>query len=172
MLIVSKKADALLFEGLYIAKNKSLCEALLSTNDFYDPRDFGFTDHEVKKILDDYGLTSHLKEIKEWYDGYHFGNADIYCPWDVINYIDQLKYDQSMDPQPRDQESFCKEDQRVVFGCLKKRWKDTGGILQCIYQKGFQKDRTDFWRLSLEHDQYKGYSSCQRKFHQVRDCML
>ena len=140
---------ALLFEGLYIAKNKSLCEALLSTNDFYDPRDFGFTDHEVKKILDDYGLTSHLKEIKEWYDGYHFGN-----------------------PKPRDQESFCKEDQRVVFGCLKKRWKDTGEILQCIYQKGFQKDRTDFWRLSLEHDQYKGYSSCQRKFHQVRDCML
>lgn len=52
-----------MFEGLYIAKNKSLCEALLSTNDFYDPRDFGFTDHEVKKILDDYGLTSHLKEI-------------------------------------------------------------------------------------------------------------
>lgn len=92
-------ADALLFEGLYIAKNKSLCEALLSTNDFYDSRDFGFTDHEVKKILDDYGLTSHLKEIKEWYDGYHFGNADIYCTWDVINYIDQLKYDQSMDPQ-------------------------------------------------------------------------
>ena len=50
--------------------------------------------------------------------------------------------------------------------------EDTGEILQCIYQKGFQKDRTDFWRLSLEHDQYKGYSSCQRKFHQVRDCML
>lgn len=46
--------------------------------------------------------------------------------------------------KPRDQESFCKEDQRVVFGCLKKRWKDTGGILQCIYQKGFQKDRIDF----------------------------
>lgn len=81
---------------------------MLKTNPFvkryyqqmiYDSRDFGFTDHEVKKILDDYGLTSHLKEIKEWYDGYHFGNADIYCPWDVINYIDQLKYDQSMDPQ-------------------------------------------------------------------------
>ena len=69
----------------------------------------------------------------------------------------------SGNPKPRDQESFCKEDQRVVFGCLKKRWKDTGGILQCIYQKGFQKDRTDFWRLSLEHDQYKGYRSCQRK---------
>ena len=47
----------------------------------------------------------------------------------------------SGNPKPRDQESFCKEDQRVVFGCLKKRWKDTGGILQCIYQKGFQKDQ-------------------------------
>ena len=92
-------ADALLFEGLYIAKNKSLCEALLSTNDFYDPRDFGFTDHEVKKILDDYGLTSHLKEIKEWYDGYHFGNADIYCPWDVIQYCKSLYLDAAAKPQ-------------------------------------------------------------------------
>lgn len=45
----------------------------------------------------------------------------------------------SGNPKPRDQESFCKEDQRVVFGCLKKRWKDTGGILQCIYQKDSKK---------------------------------
>lgn len=72
---------------------------VMSIQDFRFDEQFGFTDHEVKKILDDYGLTLHLKEIKEWYDGYHFGNADIYCPWDVINYIDQLKYDQSMDPQ-------------------------------------------------------------------------
>ena len=64
----------------------------------------------------------------------------------------------------RDQESFCKEDQRVVFGCLKKRWKDTGGILQCIYQKGFQKDRIDFWRLSLEHDQYKDTAVAKENF--------
>ena len=72
---------------------------VMSIQDSRFDEQFGFTDHEVKKILDDYGLTLHLKEIKEWYDGYHFGNADIYCPWDVINYIDQLKYDQSMDPQ-------------------------------------------------------------------------
>lgn len=53
-----------------------------------DPRfdeQFGFTDYEVKKILEDYGLASHFEETKEWYDGYHFGKADIYCPWDVIN---------------------------------------------------------------------------------------
>ena len=63
-----------------------------------DPRfdeQFGFTDYEVKKILEDYGLASHFEETKEWYDGYHFGKADIYCPWDVINYVDQLKYDQT-----------------------------------------------------------------------------
>lgn len=67
-----------------------------------DPRfdeQFGFTDYEVKKILEDYGLASHFEETKEWYDGYHFGKADIYCPWDVINYVDQLKYDQTAEPQ-------------------------------------------------------------------------
>lgn len=67
-----------------------------------DPRfdeQFGFTDYEVKKILEDYGLASHFEETKEWYDGYHFGKADIYCPWDVINYVDQLKYDQTVGPQ-------------------------------------------------------------------------
>lgn len=67
-----------------------------------DPRfdeQFGFTDYEVKKILEDYGLASHFEETKEWYDGYHFGKVDIYCPWDVINYVDQLKYDQTAGPQ-------------------------------------------------------------------------
>ena len=67
-----------------------------------DPRfdeQFGFTDYEVKKILEDYDLASHFEETKEWYDGYHFGKADIYCPWDVINYVDQLKYDQTVGPQ-------------------------------------------------------------------------
>ena len=67
-----------------------------------DPRfdeQFGFTDYEVKKILEDYGLASHFEETKEWYDGYHFGKADIYCPWDVINYVDQLKYDKTAEPQ-------------------------------------------------------------------------
>ena len=60
---------------------------------------FGFTDYEVKKILKEYDLTSHFEETKEWYDGYHFGKADIYCPWDVINYVDHLKYDQTVEPQ-------------------------------------------------------------------------
>ena len=81
----------------------------------------------------------------------------------------------SGNPKPRDQESFCKEDQRVVFGCLKKRWKDTGGILQCIYQKGFQKDRTDFlWNTisirdtAVAKENFIKYGiACYKKFSKV-----
>lgn len=60
---------------------------------------FGFTDEEVKNILADYQLQEHYAEVKEWYDGYHFGNADIYCPWDVINYVDDLKSDPAAFPK-------------------------------------------------------------------------
>ena len=52
---------------------------------------FGFTDEEVQGLLEAYGLESHLEEIKEWYDGYHFGDTDVYCPWDVINHVDLLR---------------------------------------------------------------------------------
>lgn len=55
----------------------------------YD-EEFGFTNEEIKKMLADYNLQEHFPEIREWYDGYRFGNADIYCPWDVINYVDDL----------------------------------------------------------------------------------
>lgn len=63
---------------------------ILSVTDVRFDEQFGFTETEVKKLLEDYHLESHLPEIKEWYDGYHFGDADIYCPWDVINHVDLL----------------------------------------------------------------------------------
>ena len=47
---------------------------------------FGFTDAEVRKMLEYYGLESHYSDVRKWYDGYRFGGQDIYCPWDVINY--------------------------------------------------------------------------------------
>lgn len=72
---------------------------VLSILDSRFDEQFGFTDQEVQKILDDYELSSHFEETKEWYDGYRFGNADIYCPWDVINYVEQLRYDQTAVPQ-------------------------------------------------------------------------
>ena len=72
---------------------------VLSILDARFDEQFGFTDDEVKNLLADYGLSTYLAEVKEWYNGYHFGNADIYCPWDVINYVDQLKYDKTVIPQ-------------------------------------------------------------------------
>src|SRR5699024_2732823 len=47
---------------------------------------FGFTQDEVNRILEDANALEHATDVKEWYDGYHFGNVDIYCPWDVMNY--------------------------------------------------------------------------------------
>ncbi len=72
---------------------------VLSILDSRFDEQFGFTDQEVQKILDNYELSSHFEETKEWYDGYRFGNADIYCPWDVINYVEQLRYDPAAVPQ-------------------------------------------------------------------------
>ena len=60
---------------------------------------FGFTDSEVKDMLEYYGLSEHYEEVKEWYDGYRFGNVEVYCPWDVINYCDLLKADSKAQPQ-------------------------------------------------------------------------
>ena len=60
---------------------------------------FGFTDAEVRQLLNSYQLEHHFTEMKEWYDGYHFGNTDVYCPWDVINYVDHLCADPDAEPQ-------------------------------------------------------------------------
>ena len=60
---------------------------------------FGFTDAEVRKMLEDYGLESHYEDIHDWYDGYRFGKREVYCPWDVINYCDDLCTDERVQPK-------------------------------------------------------------------------
>lgn len=63
---------------------------IFSITDSRFDEQFGFTEDEVEKMLKDYQLETHLASMKEWYDGYRFGDADIYCPWDVINRVDDL----------------------------------------------------------------------------------
>ncbi len=60
---------------------------------------FGFTDEEVKALLNYYGLADKHPLVKEWYDGYRFGSTDVYCPWDVINYVADLRCDPDADPE-------------------------------------------------------------------------
>ena len=60
---------------------------------------FGFTNADVDEILKFYGLTSYKDVIHDWYDGYRFGNKNVYCPWDVINYCDELLADPHAEPE-------------------------------------------------------------------------
>lgn len=72
---------------------------ILSITDSRFDEQFGFTDKEVQRLLADYHLEARFSETKEWYDGYRFGNVDVYCPWDVINHIDRIKDDPNARPE-------------------------------------------------------------------------
>lgn len=60
---------------------------------------FGFTDAEVREMMNYYGLDEYYEITKEWYDGYRFGSVNVYCPWDVINWCEQLRRSQNHTPQ-------------------------------------------------------------------------
>ena len=72
---------------------------ILSITDTRFDEQFGFTDTEVRTLLSDYQMEERFAEVKEWYDGYHFGNADVYCPWDVVNFVDRAKDDREARPE-------------------------------------------------------------------------
>lgn len=72
---------------------------ILSITDTRFDEQFGFTDTEVRKLLSDYHLEDRFAEVKEWYDGYRFGKADVYCPWDVVNFVDRVKDDPEARPE-------------------------------------------------------------------------
>lgn len=83
-------------ESIFIGLNNF---KVLSIADTRFDEQFGFTDEEVQTLLESYGLLEHISETKEWYDGYHFGDADVYCPWDVINHVDRLCGEPDAKPQ-------------------------------------------------------------------------
>ena len=60
---------------------------------------FGFTDKEVKGLLEYYDVMDHYDAIKKWYDGYQFGNVEVYCPWDVLNHCDRIRSDPYVQPE-------------------------------------------------------------------------
>ena len=80
-------------------------------------------------MLDYYGLEDHYRTIKEWYNGYRFGTSDVYCPWDVINYVDELR--DNPDARPR------------------AYWLNSSGnaILRTLLQKATPQTRMELDRL-------------------------
>lgn len=87
----SPKGDAL-FTGLNNFK-------VYTVKDVQYNEYFGFTDKEIRELLAYFGMMNQYDSIKEWYDGYHFGDLDIYCPWDVISYAHSLRMTPGEEPQ-------------------------------------------------------------------------
>lgn len=83
-------------ESIFTGMNNFVSDTIVSShlNEYFD-----FTQKEVNKILSDADAITYADIIKEWYDGYYFGNYDIYCPWDVMNYILDLQYNPKAEPQ-------------------------------------------------------------------------
>ena len=90
---------------------------------------FGFTDSEVREMLHYYGLDEKYETFRDWYDGYRFGNVDVYCPWDVISYCDELTDDPSAEP--------------------KEYWSNTSGndVVKKLLEKATADTRDDIERL-------------------------
>lgn len=72
---------------------------VMTVSDPYFCDSFGFTDSEVKELLSYYGLENVHETVRDWYDGYQFGNASVYCPWDVIKYVQILLRDKEAEPE-------------------------------------------------------------------------
>ena len=72
---------------------------VMTVSDPYFCDSFGFTDDDVKELLDYYGLGAYRDAMRDWYDGYQFGNVSIYCPWDVIKYAQILLRDPEAEPE-------------------------------------------------------------------------
>ena len=75
-------------ESIFTGTNNFVSDTISSShlNEY-----FGFTQEEVDQILIDADQTDHAEDVKAWYDGYHFGELDVYCPWDVMNYLRDLR---------------------------------------------------------------------------------
>lgn len=101
---------------------------------------FGFTDDEVKTMLRYYGLEDHFGQIKEWYDGYRFGNTDVYCPWDVINHIAQLRFEPDASPK-----AFWinTSGNTILRTFLQKATSQTRWELECLINGGYITKKID-----------------------------
>ena len=82
-------------ESIFTGTNNFVSDTISSShlNEY-----FGFTQEEVDQILIDADQTDHAEDVKDWYDGYHFGELDVYCPWDVMNYLRDLRKNPKIKP--------------------------------------------------------------------------
>ena len=99
---------------------------------------FGFTQKDVEQILADTGHQEKSELVQAWYDGYHFGRFDIYCPWDVLNYIYRLQYDPDARPQ-----SFWKNtsDNAIIRSFIDMKGNSISEKLEILMAGGYIRER-------------------------------
>jgi len=83
-------------ESIFTGVNNFACYSVTSRK---FSRYFGFTEEEVLQMLDAFGMSGKMDLIREWYDGYIFGNTEVFCPWDVVSYLSAVLYDEDEEPQ-------------------------------------------------------------------------
>ena len=100
---------------------------------------FGFTQADVERILADTGYQDKSELVRAWYDGYHFGRFDIYCPWDVLNYIYRLQYDPDARPQ-----SFWKNtsDNAIIRSFIDMKGNSISEKLEILMAGGYIRERS------------------------------
>ena len=94
---------------------------------------FGFTNSDVDELLESYGLSSYKGVIRDWYDGYRFGDTDVYCPWDVINYCDELLADPDAEPENYWANTSGND---LIRRLLKKANQSTKNDIECLINGG------------------------------------
>ena len=94
---------------------------------------FGFTNSDVDELLESYRLSSYKGVIRDWYDGYRFGDTDVYCPWDVINYCDELLADPDAEPENYWANTSGND---LIRRLLKKADQSTKNDVECLINGG------------------------------------
>ena len=102
---------------------------VMTISDPYFCDSFGFTEDEVTELLNDYGLSEYLDTVREWYDGYQFGDTLVYCPWDVIKYVQILLRDKTAEPENYWANTSGND---LIRRLLKKASQTTRNDIECL----------------------------------------
>ena len=102
---------------------------VMTISDPYFCDSFGFTEDEVTELLNDYGLSEYLDTVREWYDGYQFGDTLVYCPWDVLKYVQILLRDKTAEPENYWANTSGND---LIRRLLKKASQTTRNDIECL----------------------------------------
>ena len=106
---------------------------VMTVSDPYFCDSFGFTENEVAELLNDYGLGDFHDAVRDWYDGYQFGDTSVYCPWDVIKYVQILLRDKTAEPENYWANTSGND---LIRRLLKKANQTTRNDVECLINGG------------------------------------